>query len=1045
MSTRKSTRSSALVPGAKRQPWIFLERSVLFQIHLSAHCLSASGGHILFKTLSITLVLSLSLLMVLPGTYSTVRALNQTGISRFSPFGPFTQQMIIHYYSDFNLMFAAFQRGEIDISDWQLETPNDINTFCSNADFFCTTAQDSQGYFGEEINSHPLFMGIALYQNRTPTPASFTTTATTPSCSTGFGSLSITLNNQENGTLVKDPLNTLTASNLPSGTPSASVSDSGGSTPNAVYNVPCILAGSYGLRTSIYGGTATVTVASNALTTGTFNVNWNSPSNAKPTQSRALFGAAISHLFDDPEFVSGQFGAVASAPCAFAAPSQGVTCPTQAQIDNAECRFGDHPWLNVVGCASGASGHDVGPYNIADDKIAAGTEWWNTGGTFAGVATGYSGHDDLRAACDDFVSMGLSLTPPSTTCNDVANVAAGPTDPGSYPHISPAGTGHIIDYIRTSNGRKENGQILADTLDFLFGTPMNRASQTSFVGTVCYGQCPQYTAKYYTFTQVTPCIFLDTPNFQGGCNSCPGSPPDCWQLYTAGHSFDPTPDQYFINRNSIQTGAVCAGAPKLFPNNYGFWCDPQTDTDSSAGEFAQTLPLSGQFFQRALLDDFNSAVDVPGFEFVGTFAENNGWNFEQCTGGSCSSTQSSIVNTVGVGTLAGHAYFTLLNARQVPGYNPCSVPSAPANCASYAPGGGNPNLIRRGFSQDTANLSPFTFNSVWEQDIITSIFDTMLQPNPNTGTGSAQLIDWGTTSHSSHFNPNEVGCNSVNGCATGVTTQIWHLRNDFKFSDGNSVTANDVAYTLVAYRDVPSSLLQSYVLNLVSATGLDCGSGQPCKTLQVKLQGQGALFEFNIGATQYILEKSLWAPYCGDPPVAGGTCASPTFDPMYPSANRPGIMVGTGPWACIAPTSGLGVSAGHVGGPCAEDATGALTGSSITTDGTVRLTENTNFVRCCPSGPSATSSSLYKISYADFHNTGIVDITDLANVASNLGTNNAYWCNVNIACTNGLVGAVNLATVAIYFGHGITYPYTPQTLVQVDPQIDPFFCPITGC
>src|SRR6266567_1597334 len=273
----------------------------------------------------------------------------------------------------------------------------------------------------------------------------------------------------------------------------------------------------------------------------------------------------------------------------------------------------------------------------------------------------------------------------------------------------------------------------------------------------------------------------------------------------------------------------------------------------------------------------------------------------------------------------------------------------------------------------------------------------------------------------------------------------WHLRNDWKFSDGNSVTANDVAYTLVAYRDVPSSLLQSYVVNLVSATGLDCGSGQPCKTLQVKLQGQGALFEFNIGDTQYILEKSLWAPYCGDPPVAGGTCSSPTFDPMYPSANRPGIMVGTGPWACIAPISGLGVSAGHVGGSCAEDATGALTGSSITTDGTVRLTENTNFVRCCPNGPSATTSSLYKISYADFHNTGIVDITDLANVASSLGTNNAYWCNVNIACTNGLVGAVDLATVAIYFGHGITYPYTPQTLVQVDPQIDPFFCPITGC
>jgi len=189
----------------------------------------------------------------------------------------------------------------------------------------------------------------------------------------------------------------------------------------------------------------------------------------------------------------------------------------------------------------------------------------------------------------------------------------------------------------------------------------------------------------------------------------------------------------------------------------------------------------------------------------------------------------------------------------------------------------------------------------------------------------------------------------------------------------------------------------------------------------------------------------LWAPYCGDPPVAGGTCASGSFDPMYPSKNRPGIEVGTGPWACIAPISGTGVVAGHIGGPCAETSTGALIGGAITTDGQIFLSENTNFVRCCPNGPLATTSSLYKISYADHNNDGVVNILDLADVASNYGTSNSYWCNPNIACTDGLVGAVNLATVAIYFGHGITTPYTPQTLVLVDPQTDPFFCPITGC
>ncbi len=986
-------------------------------------------------------MLCLSMLMVLPGTYSPVRGALQSGPTTFAPFGPFTQQMIIHYYSDFDVMFQHFLNGEIDISDWQLQSSADIASFCSNPDFYCTTPQESLGIFQQEINSYTPFMGISLTATRTVTTPTFTTTSSIAGCSTGFGSLSITLRNQETGSTILDSLNTLTASNQPSGSPSATVSDLGGATPTGVYSIPCILAGTYSLKSNVYNATGTTAVVASATaTSGTLNANWNSPSRSKPTQARALLGAAITHLFDDPVFVSSFFGAVAKAPCAYAAVPQGITCPSQAAIDNAECQFSNHPWLNVVGCQTGATGHDVGAYNIAIDNIGASTEWWNTGGSGVGVAQGYSGHDDLRAACDDFVSMGLTLSPSTATCNDVANAAAGTTDPGTYPHVVPAGTGHIKDFIRTSGGRQQFGQIIADTLNFLFGTPQSRAAQPGFVGVVTYGNClPCYQQTYYTFTQVNACVFEDT--------SASGGSPDCWQLYTGGQSFDPTPDQFFLNRNSINTGAICAGAPTIKPNNYNFWCDPQSDTMSSAGESAPTLGQSGQFFQRELLNEVNKGVQAPGFNFVSTFAANNGWNFQQCpvSGSPCAPTQASIVTTLGFGTLASGAYFTLLNARQVPGYNPCAVAGAPSNCASYAPGGGNPNLIRRGFSQDTTNLSPFTFNSIWEGDFLASVFDTMLQQNPSTGGSNAQFIDWGTTSHSSSFNPNEIGCNSINGCATGVTTQIWHLRNDWKFSDGNDVKATDVAYSLVAYRDVPSSLLQGFVINLVSAVGLDCGPGQPCKTLRVKLQGQGALFEYNVGVTEYILERSLWAPYCGDPPIPGGICASPAFDPMYPALNSPGIEVGTGPWACIAPISGTGVTAGHIGGPCAETSAGVLTGGAIATDGKILLSENTNFVRCCPNGPSATSSSLYKISYADFHKTGLVDITDLANIASNFGTSNAYWCNVNIACTNGVVGAVDLATVALYFGHGTTAPFTRQTLTNVDPQIDPFNCPDTGC
>src|SRR5436853_1872813 len=144
----------------------------------------------------IVLMLSLTMLMALPGTYTAVRAVNQNGPLRSSPFGPFTQQLIVHYYSDFDVMFSNFAAGQIDISDWPLQSSTDITNFCSNPNFFCFSAQPELGYFGLEINSHPVFMGKALVAPRTISAASFTTTATGTACGTGSGSLSVTLRNQ---------------------------------------------------------------------------------------------------------------------------------------------------------------------------------------------------------------------------------------------------------------------------------------------------------------------------------------------------------------------------------------------------------------------------------------------------------------------------------------------------------------------------------------------------------------------------------------------------------------------------------------------------------------------------------------------------------------------------------------------------------------------------------------------------------------------------------------------------------------------------------
>jgi ABC-type transport system substrate-binding protein len=847
-------------------------------------------------------------------------------------------------------------------------------------------------------------------------------------CTTGFGQLTIHLQNQEQGNaIILDPLNKITIANQPSGTPSVTVGDSGGSNPTGTYVFPCVIAGNYKITSSVYGTnspcsvaapTSCVTIGSSQSITATFQAGWNSLSNKQPSTAGVYVGQALAHLLDKPSFVQGFFGNFATYDDEQVSPSQNVL---NLFSKTAECV--DHPWFNPC--------NPVSAYNFVSDNIAGGSEWWTQAGGANGVVAGYSGVADLRAACDDFVKAGFTVVNGvnATDCGDVALASQGSTPPASaaYPHLSNNGQ-QIIFMLRSATGRAQFGITIADSINFLFGTPNNGATFPS--------QTPQCTVTYY----LSGCLLKFVSYFQSVCvfrDTCN------WNLYTGGWGLNIIGDQFYNFYLSSFASSFCGGSTGniYFIPNYGSYCDPQLDTYAQAGETSASLAMSNQFFARAALEGALTGLTVPVWSYVSQSAALNGWNFQQCNGLACVPTESSIVNTLGEGLVAGGGYFSLLNMRQFPGYNPCAVPGAPANCASYAPGGGDPNLIRRGFSQDIFALSPFTASTSWELEIDGLIFESLLQANPMTGGVDGQVVDWQTTNHRSSFDPNEVGCNSINGCVTGVTTQLWQLRNDVYFQDGTPVTANDAAYTIIAYRDVPASQLQSSVLNVVSAMGLDCGPGQTCKILQVKLQGQGALFALNIGGLP-IIPKHVWAPVCGDPPVAGGTCASPTFDPM-----SQGIMIGSGPWQCVVPAGFP--NAGHVGGSCTithpptcpPGQLSCLSGQSISFGDQLLLTRYNNFVRCCPDD---TSSGLYKLSWADKYNIGVVNILDLASVASRYGQIDPYWVNSNIA-PGPTVNAVDLATVAIYFGHGITYPFLPSQLTDLDPQIDPFFCPATGC
>src|SRR5579864_913733 len=210
----------------------------------------------------IALFVCLSILMALPSVVTLPRAhgLVQSSPTRWSPFGPQEQNMIITVYGDYGSMFNAFTAGQVDITDWPVQ-PANLGTgssaaFCDssfNPDYFCTTPTSENSIFDLQINSFANVLGTSLTTSRTTVASSATTGATAAACSSGFGSLTITLENQETGnSIVKDQYNTVTAANQPSGSPSVTVSDSGGPTPDGIYNIPCILAGSYKLSASIY-------------------------------------------------------------------------------------------------------------------------------------------------------------------------------------------------------------------------------------------------------------------------------------------------------------------------------------------------------------------------------------------------------------------------------------------------------------------------------------------------------------------------------------------------------------------------------------------------------------------------------------------------------------------------------------------------------------------------------------------------------------------------------------------------------------------------
>lgn len=964
---------------------------------------------------AIIALLAINVLSITGQQVRPVLGVSQAGPTTFSPFGPATNTLIFQFYSGFDTMFTNFRSGQIDITDWPANPP-DLSGFASNPDYYLTSPTSEFGVFQLDINNHPALFGVSQQTPRVTGPPGIITqsTATAATCATGFGQLNVILVNKEaNNAPVRDVLNTVTASGPQTFTVSDS-SNGGASEPDGNYTLPtpptCMLTGTYTVSALAYAGTARVTVGSSQIVTVTLGVNYNSPSTVKLTQLGIESRRAMAHLLNKPEFILGStLQGLATCDDLFAPPSQNLlygscnplvdkTPAIPQSVLDEDCA--EHPWFNPGNC------HPAAAYLLNNTLVAPSRLWWANTGTIAGSSQGYPSTSDIRAACDHLVAAGFAITPSSASCQDVARASVGTSPKPGYPHL--VTSSQVIFYIRTHPPREAFGQIIADGLNFLFGTANNGATlgaaPTNVACAVNYGFKSAGSGcapQYYGISDVSNIVFGD------------GLSPDQWGLYTGGYSLTSTPDDLYATFHSQFSSNVCGGMVAGFPNNYRFYCDPSYDGRSSAAEFSGSLNQATNLFSDAGLIMHRTLPVIPVFSRYEQFVALNAWSFQ----GVATPQPSSLVAGLGTGFQAGSVggLWSLMNMR-------CNTNYTPVNLA-FRCGGGTSGIIRRSVSQDTSNLSPFTSTTVWEFDIIDSIYDTMLQPNPSTGGSGLQLIDWMTTSHTASFNPNEVSCIGAN-CVNGTTTQVWHLRSDLKFHDGVSVTADDVVFSIIALRDVPSAIFQPNVANVVSATALGPS------TVQVKLIHESPFYEANIGSIP-IMPKHIWAPLCGSPIGApGNRCGDPIFDPM-----AAGILVGSGAWICNNPSTGL------AGGSCSQNSDGSIGGQAITFGGKIMLKANPTYMRG-PRGLQGTS--LQGLSWADRNNDGVVNILDVADVAFHFGMSDPYWDHPLYGVQVGVVDIGEVSTVAFYFGHGTTTPFTTSQLASLDPQIDPFSIDLTG-
>lgn len=283
-------------------------------------------------------------------------------------------------------------------------------------------------------------------------------------------------------------------------------------------------------------------------------------------------------------------------------------------------------------------------------------------------------------------------------------------------------------------------------------------------------------------------------------------------------------------------------------------------------------------------------------------------------------------------------FFTPLNAYSTGAcINPgCALPALPPSPPLATPTAGT---FREGFSAATTGLNPYNA-AVTPQNmyILHSVYDQLYRPNPMNG---AQLLDWMTVS-STTLAGGALGY--VPPAGTVITIRNT-LRPTIFWQDGSRLDARDVVFTYLSLMasgapQIPASMVCPGAACLVTGMTLV----NPLYTqFDINLSGLGAATKQDLGSVT-VLPGHIWSgcapawaafnpPIPSVFPVGAGGCllAAPGLvgvgvDPLTtvdPNTGKPGILTGSGPWACQNTGANAAVAVATLGTGCSSNNTQA--------------------------------------------------------------------------------------------------------------------------